>query len=91
MISKYDGQFGEVIGSSGLSKKFNITGRVRQECVLSHRILRAGLKFAMQKWRLKVADSAFDLSDGMLHLIDLIFANDILIFARSAMEVKTVG
>ena len=76
MISKYDRQFGEVIGSSGLSRNFNVTGGVRQGCVLSHRLLCAVLKFVMQKWRLKVADLAFDLSDGMPHLIDSIFAND---------------
>ena len=39
MISKlYDGQFGEVIGSPGRSRKFNITGGVRPGCVLSPRL-----------------------------------------------------
>ena len=42
----------------------------------------------MRKWRLNVGDLGFDLSDGMRHLIDLRFADDILFFARSAMEVK---
>ena len=42
--------------------------------------------FPMWKWRLKVGDLGFDLSDGMPHLIDLRFANDILLFARSALE-----
>ena len=37
---------------------------------------------------MKVGDLGFDLSDGMPHLIDLRFANDILLFARSAMEVR---
>ena len=88
MISKlYDGQFGEVIGSSGRSRKFNITGGVRQGCVLSPRLFCAVLQFAMRKWRLKVGDLGFDLSDGMPHLIDLRFADDILLFARSALEV----
>ena len=88
MISKlYDGQFGEVIGSSGRSRKFNITGGVRQGCVLSPCLFCAELQFAMWKWRLKVGDLGFDLLDGMPHLIDLRFADDILFFARSALEV----
>ena len=88
MISKvYDGQFGEVIGSSGRSRKFNITGGVRQGCVLSPRLFCAVLQFAMRKWRLNVGDLGFDLLDGMPHLIDVRFADDILFFARSAMEV----
>ena len=88
MISKlYDGQFGEVIGSTGRSRKFNITGGVRQRCLLSPRLFCAVLQFAMRKWRMKVGDLGFDLSDGMPHLIDLRFA-DILLFARSAMEVR---
>ena len=82
----YDGQFGEVIGSSGRSRKFNITGGVRQGCVLSPRLFCAVLQFAMRKWRLKVGGLRFDLSDGMPHLIGLRFADDILLFARSAME-----
>ena len=39
-------------------------------------------------WRLKVGDLGFDLSDGIPHLIDLRFANDILLFGRSGMEVR---
>ena len=45
-------------------------------------------RFAMRKWRMKVGDLGEDLSDGMPHLIDLRFADDILLFARSAMEVR---
>ena len=40
-----------------------------------------------RKWRLKVGDLGFDLSDGLPHLIDLRFADDLLLFARSALEV----
>ena len=36
---------------------------------------------------MKVGDLRFDLSDGMPHLIDLRFADDILLLACSAMEV----
>ena len=44
----------------------------------------------MRKWRLKVGDLGLDLSDGMPHPIDLWFADDILLFARSALEVGTL-
>ena len=60
---------------------------MRQGCVLSPRLFCAVLQFAMRKWRLKVGDLGFDLLDGMPHLIDLRFADDILFFARSALEV----
>ena len=63
------------------------TGGVRQGCVLSPRLFCAVLQFAMRRWKLKVGDLSFDLSDGMPHLIDLRFANDILLLARSALEV----
>ena len=36
---------------------------------------------------MKVGDLGFDLSDGMPYLIDLRFADDIFLFARSALEV----
>ena len=55
---------------------------------LSPRLFCAVLQFAMRKWRMKVGDLGFDLSDGMPHLIDLRFADDILLIARSAMEVR---
>ena len=88
MISKlYAGQFGEVIRSSGRNRKFNIIGGVRQGCVLSPRLFCAVLQFAMRKWRLKVGDLGFDMSDGVPHLIALRFPDDILLFAQSALEV----
>ena len=88
MISKlYDGEFGEVIGSSGRSRKFNISRGLRQGCVLSPRLFCAALQFAMRKWKLQAGDLGFDLSDGMPYLIDLRFADDILFFAQSALEV----
>ena len=58
-----------------------------QGCVLSPRLFCAALQFAIRKWKLKVGDLGFDLSDGMPYLIDLRFADDILFFAPSAMEV----
>ena len=41
------GQSGEVVGDMGQSRKFNITGGVRQGHVLSPRLFRAVLQWAM--------------------------------------------
>ena len=90
MMSKfYDWQFGKAIGTSGRSTKFNITGGLRKGCVLIPRLFSTVLHFAMRKWRLKIGDLGFHffLSNGMPHLIDLRFADVILFFATSAMEV----
>ena len=63
---------------------------MRQGCVLSPRLFCAVLQFALRKCRLKVGDLGFDLLDVMPHLIDLRFVDDILFFARSALEVGTL-
>ena len=44
------------------------------------------LHFAMSDWRERVRGNGFDLEDGGLSLIDLRFADDILLFARNADE-----
>ena len=91
MILKiYNRQSGGVIGARGRSRKFNIFHGLRQGGVLSPRLFCVVLPFAMRKCRLKVGDFGFDLSDGMLHLIDLRFANNILLFARSAIKLRTL-
>ena len=72
------------------AKTFNITGGVRQGGVRQGYGLSAPFRCRVtvwRKWRLKVGDLRFDLSDGMPHLIDLRFADDILLLACSAMEV----
>ena len=57
---------------------------------MSPRLFCTELQFAMRKWILKVGDLGFDLLVGMQHLIDERFADDILFFARSAMEVENL-
>ena len=82
----YYGQHGEIVGDFGRSDQFPITGGVRQGCVLSPRLFSAVLEFAMRKWRHAVGQAGIDLMDGGLNLLDLGFADDILIFARSRHE-----
>ena len=90
MMSKfYDWQFGKVIGRSGRSTKFNITGGLRKGCVLIPRLFSTVLHFAMRKWRLKIGDLGFDFFCRMGCRISSIYALRMSFFflARSAMEV----
>ena len=82
----YYGQHGEIVGDFGPTDQFPITGSVRQGCVLSPRLFCAVLEFAMRKWRNAVGQAGIDLMDGGPNLLDLRFADDILIFARSRHE-----
>ena len=79
----YYGQHGEIVGNFGQSDQFPITGGVRQGCVLSPRLFCAVLEFAMRKWRHAVGQAGIDLMDGGPNLLDLRFADDIIICARS--------
>ena len=82
----YYGQHGEIVGDFGRSDQFPITGGARQGCVRSPRLFCAVLEFAMRKWRHAVGQAGIDLMDGGPNLLDLRFADDILIFARSRHE-----
>ena len=70
----------------GQSRKFNIKGGVQQGCVLSPRLFCAVLQWAMREWRAAVGNMGFNLMDGGPNLLDLRFADDILIFAQSRVE-----
>ena len=52
----------------------------------------AVLHWAMSKWRTwaEGCSFGFDLGDGLPPLLDLRFADDILIFARSSQDIMTV-
>ena len=82
----YFGQCGEVVGDMGQNSKFNITGGVRQGCVLSPRLFCSVLQWEMREWRAEVGNVGFDLMDGGPNLFDLRFADDILVFGRSRVE-----
>jgi hypothetical protein len=98
----YQGQLGQVVGTSSCSKLFDVSSGVRQGCVLSPRLFTAVLEHAMRRWRLRVEHLGFDLMDGGNNLLELRLADDILVFAGSellawmpldtlAMELSDVG
>ena len=86
----YAEQIGEVMGEWGKSPRFSITGGARQGCVLSPRLFSAVLQWALQQWRTEIGHAGFDLGDNFGNLVDLRFADDILLFANSGPEVAEI-
>ena len=79
----YDEQLGEVMGEwVRKNRSFSITGGVRQGCVLSPRLFSAVLEWALGQWRTEIGNAGFDLGDALGNLVDLRFADDILLFAK---------
>ena len=79
----YYGQSGKVREDLVDSRDFGIRAGVRQGRVLSPRLFCAVLEFAMSSWRAKVETYGLNLHDGMKALLDLRFADDLLVFATS--------
>ena len=84
----YSNQLGEVQGEHSNSSPFPIHAGVRQGCVLSPRLFCSVLQWGMSAWRqnAETRKCGFDLGDNMAFLLDLRFADDILLFARTAAE-----
>ena len=84
----YANQLGEVQGEHSNSDPFPIHAGVRQGCVLSPRLFCSVLQWGMSAWRRNAETKrcGFDLGDNMPPLLDLRFADDILLFARTAAE-----
>ena len=81
----YHNQEGVVRGDSSTSRWFNIfAGNFRQG--LSPRLFCAVLQTAFSEWRQSVASFGLDFGDGLPELRDLRFADDLLLFARSAQD-----
>ena len=59
---------------------------MRQGCVLSPRLFCSVLQLAMEEWRCDVSHTGLDVGDGGPPLLDLRFADDILLFAGSAEQ-----
>ena len=74
------------IEQSDVSPELCIRAGKRQGCVLSPRLLCLVLQSAMEKWRCDVSNNGLDVGYGGLRLLDLRFANDILLFAGSAEQ-----
>ena len=81
-------QEGCVKGEVDLSTRFRINSGVRQGCVLSPTLFSSVQQWAMRKWRIVVehAPCGIDLQDALPKLLDQRFADDILLFARTAHE-----
>ena len=86
----YHDQTGVVRDGAGASRKFDILSGVRQGCVLSPRLFCAALELAMSEWRAANPQGGIDLGDDMLRLLDLRFADDVLIFANTKEEVQNL-
>ena len=76
----------QVISKQDASREFDIKAGVRQGCVLSPRLFSCVLEVALKRWREQLQDGGLDLSDGGIPLLDLRFAGDILLFAKSSDE-----
>ena len=59
-----------------------------QGCVLSPRLFSCVLEIALGYWRRKISNAGMDFQDGMRTLLDLRFADDILLFAKTFAETK---
>ena len=79
-------QKGQIITKQDTSREFDIKAGVRQGCVLSPRLFSCVLEVALKKWREQLQDGGLDFGDGGIPLLDLRFADDILLFATSSVE-----
>jgi len=86
----YYDQTGVVRDGAGASRQFDILSGVRQGCVLSPRLFCAALELAMSEWRAANSQGGIDPGDDMLRLLDLRFADDVLIFASTKEEVQNL-
>ena len=77
----YSNQSGEVQGEHSNSDLFPIHAGVRQGCVLSPRLFCSVLQWGMSAWRrnAETKGCGFDFGDTMPSLLDLRFADDILL------------
>ena len=86
----YYQQRGTIVGSMENSFEFDIAAGVRQGCVLSPRLFCSVLEWTLSKWRAQLNGVGYNFQDGPVSLLDLRFADDIPIFAKSYEEIGHV-
>ena len=79
-------QRGQISTKQDTSREFDIKAGVRQGCVRTPRLFSCVLEVALKKWREQLQDGGLDFGDGGIPLLDLQFADDILLFATSSDE-----
>ena len=72
------------------SRSFSITSGVRQGCVLSPRLFSALLQWVLRQRGTEIGNADFDPGDALGNLVDLRFADDILLFANSNPELAQI-
>ena len=82
----YFGQHGVVMSSVDCSKEFHIRAGVRQGCVMSPHLFCAVLEWAMRDWKAHGHGLGIVLQENQNPLVDLRFADDILMFAASVEQ-----
>ena len=68
----------------------DIAAGARQGCVLGPRLFYSVLEWALSKWRAQCYGIGYDFQDGGVSLLDLRFADDILICPKSYEEIGQV-
>ena len=81
---------GQVLSNIDTSHEFDICAGVWPGRVLSLPFFRSVLQLAMGRWRSQVEHFGLNFGDGMSHLLDLRFADDILLFSESAQAVGSM-
>ena len=83
-------QRGQIINKRGTSREFDIKAGVRQGRVLSPTQCSCVLEVALKKGRKQLQAGCLDFGDGGIPLLDLRFADDILLFATSSDEAARI-
>ena len=86
----YYQQRGAIVGSMENSFEFDIAAGVRQGRVLSPRLFCSVLEWALSKWWAQLNGVGYTFQEGGVSLLDLRFADDILIFAKFYEEIGHV-
>ena len=69
---------------------FDVAAGVRQRCVLNPRLLRSILDWALSKWRAQLHGVGYNVQVGGVAILDLRFADNTFLFAKSYQEIGHV-